>query len=67
MKKEDLLNLIKDIYKNLTAKLMVRSDMLQEGLLPKTALTVLPSAMRQEKERKEAKSTKEEMKLVIQN
>lgn len=52
MKKEDLLNLIKDIYKNLTAKLMVRSDMLQEGLLPKTALTVLPSAMRQEKEKR---------------
>lgn len=31
---------------------MVRSDMLQEGLLPKTALTVLPSAMRQEKEKR---------------
>ena len=53
------------VYKNLTAKLMVRSDMIQEGLLPKTALKVLPSAMRQEKERKEVKSTKEEMKLVI--
>lgn len=38
----------------------------QEGLL-KTALKVLPSAMRQEKERKEVKSTNEEMKLVIQN
>lgn len=45
---------------------MVRSDMPQEGLLPKTALKVLPSAMRQEKERKEAKSTKEEIKLVTQ-
>ena len=44
---------------------MVRSDMIQEGLLPKTALKVLPSAMRQEKERKEVKSTKQEMKLVI--
>ena len=44
---------------------MVRSDMIQEGLLPKTVLKVLPSAMRQQKERKEVKSTKEEIKLVI--
>lgn len=39
--------------------------MIQEGLLPKSALKVLPSAMRQQKERKEVKSTKEEIKLVI--
>lgn len=63
-KEENFLNMIMSTYKNLKANFMVRSG-IKERLLAKIVLEVLTSATMLEKEIKDTRILKEEIKLFI--
>lgn len=63
-KEENFLNMIMGTYKNLKANFMVRSG-IKERLLAKIVLEVLTNATMLEKEIKDTRILKEEIKLFI--